>query len=92
MQNLEKEGFYKLECLVNQLTDVKEALWLMQERYLTKDINTIDFKTIINNYKDMQVINLTSFNQLSYQLEEMDNYINEVYEERKRQRRKGEMK
>lgn len=82
MENLEKESFWQFECKECELKDITTMLWYIIEDYYT-GVKEDDIYTKANNYDRLGVYLNNIHTLLLGKQEEMKNFIDKAYEERK---------
>lgn len=83
-ENLEKESFWQLECKECELNDITMMLWYLLEDYYT-GVEEEDIYTKANNYDRLRVYLCNIHTLLFTKQQEMKNFIDKVYVEKKKE-------
>ena len=80
---MEKESFSKLESLNCEMEDLKDMLSLMIEDCFVFNVTSLNEYEVREKYSTAQVMTNAIFKLLHYSIEDSNNFINKVYEQKK---------
>ncbi len=81
--SIKEESFSKLESMNCELEDLKDMVVLMEENCFKNREERLNDNEVREKYRTAQTMTMAIFRLLNYQIKDSNNFIKQVYEERK---------